>query len=145
MLRIPILLAVALATGCGGPISMVPGGELSGPVQATPADWAFSNDHETVQLETRPTDPYSVNVWGVAIGDHFYVAGSKDSTWVAHVTAEPAVRLRIDGAIYELAATPTEDEGEIDAFLAAVEKKYDWESDEEQRENAVLFRLDPRS
>jgi len=145
MLRIPILLAVALATGCGGPISMVPGGELSGPVQATPADWAFSNDHETVQLETRPTDPYSVNVWGVAIGDHFYVAGSKDSTWVAHVTAEPAVRLRIDGAIYELAATPTEDEGEINAFLAAVEKKYDWESDEEQRENAVLFRLDPRS
>lgn len=142
--RISILWAVALATGCGGPFMMIPGGALSGPVQPAPTDWAFSNAHETVQLETRPADPYSVNIWGVAIGDHFFIAGSVESTWVSHIAADPAVRLRIDGVIYELAATPTNDEGELDAFLVAVKKKYDWEPDAEQRAGATLFRLEHR-
>jgi hypothetical protein len=143
-LRFPILLALAFATGCGGPLVMLPGGALSGPVEPIPRSWAFTDAYETVQLETRPADPYSVNVWGVAIGEHFYVAGSAGNKWASHVAEDPAVRLRIDGIVYALEATPTDREEDLAAFLAAIEKKYDWEPDAEQRERAILYRLSPR-
>lgn len=138
------ILLLLLGTACGGPIVMIPGGELAGPVEAVPDSWAFSDAHEDVQLETRPDDPYSVNVWGVATGDAFYVAGSDENRWAAYIEANPMVRLRIDGSIYELTATATDEEAELDAFLAAVKTKYDWEPDEEQRAGATLFRLEPR-
>ena len=63
----PGLFTTLVLVGCG-PIVMVPGGELSGTTTPVPADWAFSDAVETVQLETRPDDPYSVNVWGVSDG-----------------------------------------------------------------------------
>jgi len=138
------ILLLLVGTACGGPLVMIPGGELSGPVEAVPDSWAFSDAHEDVQLETRPADPYSVNVWGVAAGDAFYVAGSNENRWAGHIAANPAVRVRIDGTIYELAATPTDEAAELEAFLAAVKKKYDWEPDDEQRAGATLFRLEPR-
>ena len=151
MLRIPILLAVALATGCGGPISMVPGGELSGPVQATPADWAFSNDHETVQLETRPTDPYSVNVWCGAHEGALYVPTSlilgpddpNERDWVRFVAEDPRVRLRIDGVVYELRAVRVEDPGEREAVRARLLAKYERENDDHAQQ-AWIFRMEPR-
>ena len=40
-----------------------------------PADeWSAAVDVSTVHLETRPTDPYSINLWGAGIGKDFYVS-----------------------------------------------------------------------
>jgi hypothetical protein len=36
------------------------------------------------------------------------------------------------------------DESELDAYMDAVQRKYDFEVEPEQRENATLFRLGPR-
>ena len=144
MQRLVLTTTLTLMLGCGGPLVMLPGGALSGPVETPPADWSFTDAHETVQLETRPADPYSVNVWGTAAGDHFYVAGRADNEWAAHIAADPNVRVRIDGTVYELHAEATSDEAELDAFLVALEKKYDFEPDPEERERAALFRLTPR-
>ena len=53
----------ALALACG-PIGPIPGGALRGDPVAEPVqDWSFLDAEHTVQLETRPGDPYSVNVW----------------------------------------------------------------------------------
>jgi hypothetical protein len=125
---------------------MIPGGSLSGDVQPVPADWSFTDEVETVQLETRPDDPYSVNVWGVGVGDTFYIASGRgiDAAWAEHIEANPNVRLRVGDAIYELAAARTTDPAELDAFLAAAKQKYDFEPEPEQRETAVLYRLTPR-
>ncbi|MGI9431337.1 MAG: hypothetical protein ACR2PQ_03940, partial [Myxococcota bacterium] len=139
-----ILLLLTLGTACGGPLVMIPGGSLAGPVEAAPDSWAFTDAHDDVQLEARPGDPYSVNVWGVAARDSFYVAGSTDNRWAGYIIADPRVRLRVDGTVYELSATATDDPAELDAFLAAVKKKYDFEPDEEQRASSTLFRLGPR-
>jgi hypothetical protein len=140
-LAIPLLLVL----GCG-PLVMIPGGSLSGDVQPVPADWSFTDEVETVQLETRPDDPYSVNVWGVGVGDTFYIASGRgiDAAWAEHIEANPNVRLRVGDAIYELAAARTTDPAELDAFLAAAKEKYDFEPEPEQRETAVLYRLTPR-
>ncbi len=139
-----LLLAGLLLAGCG-PIVMIPGGELSGALRETPADWSFTDAEDTVVLETRPDDPYSVNVWGVAAGDRFFIAaGDADSTWARNVEANPLVRLKIADAIYELRATPTTDPEDLEAFLVAVKEKYDFEPDPEQRESSTLFVLGPR-
>ena len=141
------VVALLLALGCG-PLVMVPGGELSGTVKPVPVDWSFTDSVETVQLETRPDDPYSVNVWGVAASGGFYIASGRgeSAAWAKHISADPRVRLRVGEDVYELSAVRTTDEAEMNAFLEAAKKKYeDFEPDEEQRQEAILFRLEPRT
>ena len=100
---------------------------------------------ETVQLETRPDDPYSVNVWGVHVGHRFYVvAAEKDGRWARYIAEDPRVRLRLGDDLFELRAVLTDDPSELDAFLAAAKRKYDFEPKPEQRAKAALFRLEPR-
>jgi hypothetical protein len=146
MVRHWIVIALLLVAGCG-PLVMVPGGELSGTVKPTPSDWSFTDSVETVQLETRPEDPYSVNVWGVAAGNAFYIASGRgeSAAWAKHIAADPRVRVRVGNDLYELVAVRTADEAEMNAFLDAAKKKYeDFEPDESQRKEAILFRLEPR-
>jgi len=136
-----LLLALAACE----PVAMIPGGELSGAVKQTPADWSFSDEFEEVQLETRPDDPYSVNVWGVGVGELFYVAaGNADAKWAGYIREDPRVRLRLGEDLYELSATLTNDEAELEAFLSALKRKYDFVPSEEQRDKAAVFRLEPR-
>jgi hypothetical protein len=148
--RIGTMLAL-LVLGCFGnfgcgPVWMLPGGVLPGAVQAAPDDWTFSDDVEIVQLETRPGDPYSVNVWGVGIGESFYVAaGDPANAWAQELAQNPDVRLKVGESLFELRAVRVDDADEIDACLAALKRKYDFEPDPDQRANAMLFRLEPRS
>jgi hypothetical protein len=114
-------------------------------VEATPSDWSFSDAVEIVQLETRPDDPYSVNVWGVGVGSTFYIAsGDAQSRWARNIDRDPRVRLKIGDVLYELRAARTDDPAEMEAFLAGAKRKYDFEPNEEQRANASLIRLEPR-
>jgi hypothetical protein len=140
------LVALVFALGCD-PLVMVPGGELSGTVKPVPGDWSFTDSVETVQLETRPEDPYSVNVWGVAAGDAFYIASGRgeSAAWAKHIAADPRVRVRVGEDLYELDAVRVSDEAEMVAFIEAAKKKYeDFEPDERQRSEAILFRMEPR-
>lgn len=145
MLALTAVLALAL--GCSGPFIMVPGGALSGTVAAHPSDWAFSDATENVQLETRPSDPYSVNIWGVGVGEQFFIASGRglEAAWAQHIADNSNVRLRIEDTIYELSAVQTQAEADRTAFLAAAKKKYDnFEPDEEEASNATLYRLEAR-
>ncbi len=144
-MRAILSVVAGLALLACQPIAMLPGGGLRGTVEPVPSDWSFSDAIKKVQLESRPSDPYSVNVWGVGVGERFYVAaGDSENNWVRHIAADPRVRLKLGSAIYELRATRTDDPAELDAFLEEVKQKYDFEPEPEQREKAVLFRLEPR-
>lgn len=144
----PVLtLAVALfaATACGGPFVLLPGGALEGETKAVPASWAFTDDVSTVQLETLPADPYSVNIWVIALGPHLYVhAGTNRSTWVENLESDPNVRLRVDDSIYELTSARVETQQEFDRFSDAYETKYGRRPRNENVGEAYLFRLGPR-
>ena len=98
--------SLLLLLGCGEPFVMIPGGRLSGTTKSVPENWRFTDAHEDVQLETRPADPYSVNVWVVAVGDDLFVASGRgaESAWAQHIEADPNVRLRVGDDIYELRA-----------------------------------------
>ena len=143
-----LLLALTLAApiaGCGRPFALLPGGALKGRAVAVPESWSFTDDVKTVQLETLPADPYSVNIWVIAVGENLYVhAGANRSTWVENLEADPHVRLRVNESIYELEATRVEAQAEFDLFSDAYERKYGRRPRNENVAEAYLFRLRPR-
>jgi hypothetical protein len=148
-MRLGLLIAIGvmapLLLGCG-PIVMLPGGALSGDVTPNPTNWEFTEEVDTFQLETRPSDPYSVNIWAIAIEDTMYIVagGGPDTTWASHIKDDPQVRLRVGDALYELTAVESNTNSERDLFLAAAKKKYDFDPDGEDTAKAVLYRLKPR-
>lgn len=142
--RLWLVVGLLLTTACG-PLVMIPGGRLEGTPTPVPDDWSFTDAVDDVQLETNPEDPYSVNVWGVAVGSDFYIAaGDRESQWAQNIRANPLVRLKVEDALYELRAVSTTDEARLEAFLAGAKEKYDFEPDEADRENAALFHLTAR-
>ena len=139
--RIVSLCVVLLVVGCG-PVLIFPGGKLAGTIVPAPQDWSFTDDIKTIQLETRPDDPYSVNIWVIAIGPELYAhAGTNRATWVEHMEADPNVRIRIEEKLYALHATRVEDEAEFARFSDAYEKKYDRRPHNENISEAYLFLL----
>ena len=139
------MIAVLVAAGCE-PTFLFAGGELAGTERPMPSDWGFTEDFGTVQIETRPTDPYSVNVWGVGVNRYFYVAASdaSDATWAQAIEAEPRVRLRVGDDIYRLLAERTEDSQELDDVIDAYIDKYGGERDRSFIRHAWVFRLGSR-
>lgn len=112
-----------VVAACGGPLGPFAGGELSGTTAEPPPAWGALP--ETVQLEVRPAEPYSVNVWAVAIGRHLYVAtGPEGSAWSSHLQRDDRVRARIGGAVYALRATAVGDADERAQVVAAYLRKY---------------------
>jgi len=126
------------------PIGPLPGGTLRGQVTPVPEDWASLADYRTIQLETRPDEPYSVNVWGIAAEEAFFIACRPDSRWLPYVLENPNVRLRILDRLYELRAERSVDAGERARYFAAMKRKYDWEPDDDDRATAWILRLTPR-
>lgn len=138
------MLALA-AVACSRPFLLLPGGALEGPTTATPDSWAFTDQVSTVQLETNPADPYSVNIWVTALDDHLYVhAGANRSTWVENLESDPNARMRIEGSIYELVAERVETQNEFARFADAYDRKYGRRPRNENVDEAYLFRLAAR-
>jgi hypothetical protein len=139
------LLLTASIAACGGPFLLLPGDALEGSPTAIPESWSFTDAVDTVQLETRPTDPYSVNVWLIAVGENLYVhAGVDRSTWVENIDADPNVRLRVSDSLYELTAARVERQEEFDRFSDAYEQKYGRRPRNGSVSEAYLFRLEAR-
>ncbi len=139
------VVAMLVAAGCE-PMFVFAGGELRGTERPMPSDWSFTDDFDTVQIETRPADPYSVNLWGVSANGNFYVAASDadDAAWVRAIEAEPRVRLRVGDDIYRLLARRTEDPEELADVTDAYIDKYGGERERSFIRHAWVFRLGPR-
>lgn len=145
LLSVLLLSLCALLAGCDEPFIVMAGGALTGEAADPPADWTPLNEVEIVQLETRPEDPYSVNVWMVARGPDMYVAtGAGDTRWTKHLAANPDVRLRVDGKIYALEAYLVDDEAEKISIGAEYVKKYGVDEDDNWVDEGRLYRLDRR-
>lgn len=139
-----ILLGFAVA-GCNGPTLLLPGGKLDGNAMPTRADWSFAGEYGTVQLETRPDAPYSVNVAFTIIDGQIYInAGDTETQWVKNIAADPRVRLRLAGVLYDLRANRVTDSAEIAAFAEAWTSQSLFRRDPAQLDEVWLYRLAPR-
>ena len=150
MLRASIVSAIALvallATACGSsPFLLLPGGALEGASSPVPGDWSNLREVDTVQLETNPAEPYSVNIWAIGLDQYVYVhAGASRATWIEHMEQNPLVRLQIDDTIYDLSAERVTEQAEFDRFADVYEKKYGNRPRNESVVEAYLFRLAAR-
>jgi hypothetical protein len=143
-LRTTLALTIPALWACGGPMATFPGGTLSGPVKPAPKSFEFARDAGTIQLETRPDDPYSVNIACAIVDDSLYIsAGDNKATWVENMEANPLVRLRIHGEIYELRAVRVTDDAEMQAF-ADEWIKNSWARDPTKLDEVWVYRMETR-
>ena len=141
------LVALPLLVAClgSGPCSMFPGGALDGPVAPLPADWSALGEGTQCDLEVARPDPKSVYVDCYSFAEQLYVHSHRfartprwwGEAWVTTAERTPDVRLRHDGAIYELRAERVDDEALRGRVLRA--RGFD-----PVPEGIVLFALRPR-
>jgi hypothetical protein len=145
MIRILIFVSTLFLVSCE-PKGPIPGGQLTGEVKTAPDNWSAYSEVELLQLETRPDDPYSINIWGVGLGRDYYIAsgGGGESNWVDHINNNPAVRLRIQNNIFELKAIRITDEEELAQEQKRYKEKNYMEAQGEEAAQAWMFRLDRR-
>ncbi len=122
------ILALALLTACGGPFLVLPGGRLAGNEATAPvSDWSFVDD-SFVDLETRPADPYSVELNYVVRDGKLYIDPAEGKLWLEHIREDPRVRVRFGDTVYPLEAVLVGLPGELEGF----------------DEDRFIYRLDPR-
>jgi len=139
-----VVILALLLSACGYiPFSS---SELDGTVTPIPQSWSNVAQADIIQLETRPEDPYSVNLWVLGMHNYLYVyAGDNRAKWVDHIDANPNVRLGHAGKIYELAPTQVDDEAEFNLFAQDWATKYGNLPRNMNLAEVYLFRLTPRA
>ena len=137
----PIITFVLFLCGCTDPVIGVPGGKLNGDEITAPERWGSVPD--VVQLEMRPDDPYSINIWAAVANDTLYIA-TREAKWLSFIREDKRVRVHMDRKIYRLAASEVSGEEEKLAVGEAYTNKYDYEMSPEDLTVANVFRLTPR-
>lgn len=148
---VALLVVVALLDTFGGylfdgPLGPIPGGAFVGPVDPDPdPDW--SNLEEVIELEIRPEKPWSLSVWNAVIDGELYVPSAQGARrrWTSVALADPRVRVRTNGKIYERRIELVEDDALRRRIGAAIAERYDLGNrDESDLETTWFFRLAPR-
>ena len=145
-LRLPAIFTLAvLLSACEGPIGFFSGGALTGTEVETPVPWQFEEDYGFAVLETRPEDPYSVNLAYVQMNGNLYVyAGDTRTTWVQHMDENPLVRLQVEELIYPASAVRVDNDDELNEFAAIWTSRSSFQRDPLQFEEVWLYRLEAR-
>jgi hypothetical protein len=111
-----IFVALALFVACSGPGPFIPGGALKGQLVTEPVeDWSFVSD-AFMDLETRPSDPYSVELNYFIRDGQLYIDPAPGRTWFRYLKEEPQVRVRFGDKIYPVTAVLVGEPGEIEGF-----------------------------
>jgi hypothetical protein len=144
LLLLPLQLLLG-AVGCDGPLVVFPGGRIDGEVRPAPPAWGDDGEYGFAQLETRPEEPYSVNIaYTIHDGALYVNAGDTETQWVKNMTANPNVRMRIDGTLYALTAQRVDDEAEIARFGEAWVDQSLLRRDPAELDEVWLYRMAPR-
>ena len=110
------LVLLPLLTACGGPFLIFPGGALRGEVVHEPIDnWSFA-DNWFVELETRPSDPYSVQLNYFVKQGRLYIDPTEGRQWLEYIREDPRVRVRFGGRVYPATAVLAGQPGEMEGF-----------------------------
>lgn len=115
-----LFTCVIVSTGvaCGGPLLVIPGGAVRGEVVTEPVDdWSFATAR-WLALETRPDDPYSVDINYTVRDGQLYIDPREGRRWLDHIREDPRVRVRLDGRIYPAMAVLAGRPGELPGFPA---------------------------
>jgi hypothetical protein len=129
-----VLLLVVLSITGLEPRQRTPGLWLKGNLAATPADWSFTDQVSTVEVQTRTrfllphsVTTYCVNYNGQLYLDSFYPPGVEyphGRSWNENVARDPHVRLKIGNDLYDVTLVHVTDPAEKAAVRELKAKKY---------------------
>lgn len=147
VLKIAVIAAGMLVMlGCE-PQDRTPGLWLRGEAAEFPADWRFVDDQMeiAIQVSTPYLLPHSVTIWCVEVDGRLYVAAGRADTknWPGWVDADPNVRLKIEGRLYDVSLVALSERGEIQSVQAAYAAKYDLGGGSGAGEGTRYWRVEP--
>jgi hypothetical protein len=130
-----VVLLVALSITGLEPRQRTPGLWLKGTLVTTPvADWAFTDQVSTVEVQTRTwygiphsVTTYCVSYQGQLYLDSFYPPGVEyphGRSWNENVARDPHVRLKIANSLYDVTLSHDIDPADKAIVLQLVAKKY---------------------
>jgi len=90
-----LILTLIGLSACAEPVFYFAGGRLGGE-EATLLEMPSSSG--VMQLETLPTDPYSVNIGYVLLNEQIYIDPAEDRQWYQNILENPNVRIRFEGS-----------------------------------------------
>jgi hypothetical protein len=130
-----------------GPLGPIPGGALSGPVSAEEnPDW--SQVEKVIELEIRPAKPWSLSIWAVVVDGELYSPSASGARrrWPPVALADPRVRIRTNGQIYERTIERVTDPNLRRRVAEAVAMRYGYDPAEAARDDTTwYFHYAPRS
>ena len=146
MVRAVTLIAFCLMlSACNDPLVVLSGGELSGTISEVPETWQIDEISALAQLETRPSEPYSINLVYVQMNGQVYIyAGDNRTNWVQHIEEDPRIRLRINETIYPARAVRVTHDNEISAFASIWTSRGLFQRDPLGFDEDWLYRLEAR-
>jgi hypothetical protein len=117
-----ILLFALVVAAVAAPVGPMPGLLIGGSTSEVPASWGNTRSiHEIhLQIGEGPVGR-TVIIWMVQIDGDLYVTGQKDSGWTRGIGSGGPVRLKMEGNLYELTATPVT-VGQADVLSAWLDK-----------------------
>jgi hypothetical protein len=124
---VAIILALIAIVACD-PNERRPGLWLTGETAPFAADWSFTNTipEIAIQVHTPYLLPHSVTIWCSSVDGKLYVGSSAPETkrWPAWADADPNVKLKIDGKVYEVRLEPLTSPDEVAPVQQAFAVKY---------------------
>lgn len=130
-----------------GPLGPIPGGALSGPVNAQRnPDW--SNVERVIELEIRPAKPWSLSIWAVVVDGELYSpsAFAEHRRWPAVALDDPRVSIRTNGQIVERRLERVTDPELKQRVGRAVAARYGFDAENAARDDTTwYFHYAPRA
>lgn len=124
------------------PYGTIPGKRLQGEEVTDPIDdWSFASQYRRVNVEVRPSDPYSVNA-GYFVDDGALYISSAKSRWAQFLLQDPNIRVRVGEKLYRVRATRMEG-ADLEEAHNAYSTKYPNRTPEQIAER-WFFRLESR-
>jgi len=129
-----------------GPLGPFRGGALSGTVDPDPSpDWEAVGT--TVELEIRPDAPWSLQAYALPDGGELYVPSfyAERRRWVPVALADPRVRVRVGGRLYERRIVRVDDPATRARLVALMATRHGWDPNGIAGRDATwYFHLAPR-
>ncbi len=144
LLSLLAIVTIAVVAVLLSPMSPIPGGALSGEIADEPvSDWSFAAAEPFGYLETQVPEPRTITVTCIVSDGQLYVGCSSCSGryWSQQLIAEPNVRYRVLGKIYNVTATRVMGPDEIDRVWRARAAKNVTANPDEIAEDFWFFRL----
>ena len=130
-----------------GPLGPIPGGAFAGPVnpERNP-DW--SQVEKVIELEIRPSKPWSLSIWAVVVDGELYSPSAFGARrrWPSVALADPRVRVRTNGQIFERELERVTDPDLKKRVGQAVATRYGFDAEDAARDDTTwYFHYAPRS